>query len=286
MRSGGPHAGQPPPAKIHENMQSPQAATVPIFRVLMRFWLPIRPGGLPYAGAVSHALWHFPYVFAASHAIPRPPIHRPSPHTVSRFPHTATRLMHFPIRFGRSPQSGHLPIRFPRIHHTIRKLQGIRPQIRRDQRPAPQIHAPAKSRKSYGPATGGGAGISCMCAYACTAMGISARTRAPSRPWSYLHGHAHACTVMRIPARPWRASPPAETSDQFHKLHINTVTQIPCGCVQPVVVTSRRSGNSWGRLARGFWSSGKGVGAEFGSHIFIFVSNRAPCSQNYFQRYQ
>ena len=52
MRSGGPHAGPPPPAKIHENMQSPQAATVPIFRVLMRFWLPIRPGGLPYAGAV------------------------------------------------------------------------------------------------------------------------------------------------------------------------------------------------------------------------------------------
>ena len=39
-----------------------------------------------------------------------------------------------------------------------------------------------------------------MCAYACTAMGISARTRAPSRPWSYLHGHARTFTVMRTPA--------------------------------------------------------------------------------------
>ena len=60
-------------------MQSPQAATVPIFRVLMRFWLPIRPGGLPYAGAVPmpsafpHTFWQIPtgrpsppYVFRGS----------------------------------------------------------------------------------------------------------------------------------------------------------------------------------------------------------------------------
>ena len=97
VRSGGVRALAEPPAvaKICKVRRSRQVC----------HWgrLPMRSGGLPYAGAVSHALWHFPYVFAASHAIPRPPIHRPSPHTVSRFPHTATRLMHFPIRFGRSP---------------------------------------------------------------------------------------------------------------------------------------------------------------------------------------
>ena len=86
MRPGGPHAGPPPPAKIHENVQSPQAATVPIFRVLVRFWLPMRPGGLPYAGAVP-----MPDAF---------------PHTFSAVPHT-----------------GHLPIRFQRIPHTIHRLQ-------------------------------------------------------------------------------------------------------------------------------------------------------------------
>ena len=98
--------------------------------------------------------------------------------------------------------------------------------------------------------------------------------------------HASDPHTGHILTQPQSDYAPAETSDRFHKLHINTVTQIPCGCVQPVVVTSRRSGNSWGRLARGFWSSGKSVGAEFGSHIFIFVSNLASYSQNYFQRYQ
>ena len=86
MRSGGPHAEPPPPASI--------------FRFFMRLSFPMRFRGLP--------------------------THGPPPHTVSRFPHTTTRLTHFPIRF-------------PRIHHTIRKLQRIRPQTRRDQRPAPQI---------------------------------------------------------------------------------------------------------------------------------------------------
>ena len=95
MRSGGPHAEPPPPASI--------------FRFFMRLSFPMRFRGLP--------------------------THGPPPHTVSRFPHTATRLTHFPIRF-------------PRIHHTIRKLQRIRPQIRRDQRPAPQIRHPPVSTNS------------------------------------------------------------------------------------------------------------------------------------------
>ena len=86
--------------------------------------------------------------------IPRPPTHRPSPHMVSRFPHTATRLTHFSIRFHRSSQAGHLPIRFPRIHHTIHRLQRIRPQIQRDQRPVSANHQPIPSRKFTEPATG------------------------------------------------------------------------------------------------------------------------------------
>ena len=85
MRSGGHHAEPPPPASI--------------FRFFMRLSFPMRFRGLP--------------------------THGPPPHTVSRFPHTTTRLTHFPIRF-------------PRIHHTIRKLQRIRPQIQRDQRFRPR----------------------------------------------------------------------------------------------------------------------------------------------------
>ena len=98
--------------------------------------------------------------------------------------------------------------------------------------------------------------------------------------------HASDPHTDHILMQPQSDHAPVETSDRFHKLHINTVTQIPCGCVQPVAVASQRSGDSWGRLARGFWPSGKSVGAEFGSHIFIFVSNRISCSQNYFQWHQ
>ena len=54
-----------PPA-IHKKIASPQAAAVPIFRVLMRFWLPMRPGGLPYAGAVPMPD-AFPHTFSADH---------------------------------------------------------------------------------------------------------------------------------------------------------------------------------------------------------------------------
>ena len=154
MRSGGPHAEPPPPASI--------------FRFFMRLSFPMRFRGLP--------------------------THGPPPHTVSRFPHTTTRLTHFPIRF-------------PRIHHTIRKLQRIRPQTRRDQRPASQIPnqscptdpldlrhisanpAPTKSRKSYRPAAGGGAGT-----YTRTAMGMYAHICTMvilARPCARLHGHGH-----------------------------------------------------------------------------------------------
>ena len=64
IQSGGPHAGPSPPAKIHENPQSPQAAVCFHILFFMRFLFPIRPGGLPYAGAVSHVLWHFPCLVA------------------------------------------------------------------------------------------------------------------------------------------------------------------------------------------------------------------------------
>ena len=85
MRSGGPHAEPSPPASI--------------FRFFMRLSFPMRFRGLP--------------------------THGPPPHTASRFPHTTTRLTHFPICF-------------PRIHHTIHKLQRIRPQIQRDRRFRPR----------------------------------------------------------------------------------------------------------------------------------------------------
>ena len=100
--------------------------------------LPIRFRGLPYDSAASNTQAAF--------------------HTVSRFPHTTTRLTHFPIRF-------------PRIHHTIRKLQGIRPQIRRGQLPGVALAPPA-----------------CMRASARTRA--PACMRAPSRVWAHLHGRA------------------------------------------------------------------------------------------------
>ena len=76
MRSGGPHAEPPPPASI--------------FRFFMRLSFPMRFRGLP--------------------------THGPPPHTVSRFPHTTTRLTYFPICHGRSPIARPSP-------HTIHKLQ-------------------------------------------------------------------------------------------------------------------------------------------------------------------
>ena len=153
MRSGGLHAEPPPPASI--------------FRFFMRLSFPMRFRGLP--------------------------THGPPPHTVSRFPHTTTRLTHFSIRF-------------PRIHHTIHKLQRIRLQIRRDQRPAPQTpnqscptdtlnlryspanQAPAKSSKSHMPATGGGA--------VTTGAHIHGHARTFTAMFTPAHGCAHTCTAM------------------------------------------------------------------------------------------
>ena len=143
MRSGSPHAGPPPPAKIHENVQSPQAALVPIFRVLMRFWLPIRPGGLPiyrrrfpclvafpirFRGlpcdsTASHTQAIFPYGIVVSpynympdafpHTLHQISIGRPSPHTVSADPHTIHKLQKSDFNFGetsvRSPQTPNQP---------------------------------------------------------------------------------------------------------------------------------------------------------------------------------
>ena len=91
--------------------------------------------------------------------------------------------------------------------YTTAKLQQIRLQIQRDQRPAPQIpnqsyptdilnlryspanQAPAKSSKYYMPATWGGASTSC--AYVFTAMVTLPRARA--RPW-------HPGTLLPRPA--------------------------------------------------------------------------------------
>ena len=202
-------------------------------------------------------LWHFPIRFrgfpcdsAASHT-------QAASHTVSRFPHTTTRLTHFPIRFSRSPQAGHLPIRFPRIHHTIRKLQGIRPQIQRDQRPAPQIPnqscptdpldlrhisanpAPTKSRKSYRPAAGGGAGT-----YARTAMGMYAHICTMvilARPCARLHGHGH---IPSPRSSRFRARFRRDQRGRFTRIHTNQLTQIP-------------TSNDWGA-----WASGYGVASR------------------------
>ena len=120
----------------------------------------------------------------------------------------------FPIRFGRSPQVGHLPIRFPRIRHTIHKLQRIRPQTRRDQRvqfhrsptnPVKQTSRTCvtiqqiKNQPVPANATdlrlGGGAVTSCAhvhChahghGHARTFKGTRTAKRTPSR--AYLHGH-------------------------------------------------------------------------------------------------
>ena len=88
-------------------MQSPQAATVPIFRVLMRFWLPIRPGGLPMCRR------RFPYHMAF------PIRFRGSPMRFCGLPHTGYLLIGFVV----SPY-GHTPDEFP---HTFWQIPTGRP---------------------------------------------------------------------------------------------------------------------------------------------------------------
>ena len=66
-----------------------------------------------------------------------------------------------------------------------------------------------KSRKSPEPATGGGAGTSCMYARTFTGMRALARTRAPSLVCSHLHGHGRmpvetvSGSRTVVTARPW-----------------------------------------------------------------------------------
>ena len=173
MRSGGPHAGPPPPAKIHENMQSPQAATVPTFRVLMRFWLPIRPGGLPYAGAVP-----MPDTF---------------PHTFSRPPHATTRLHISPYVLRGSP----IPL-----------SSSINPT------PIPPRPAHRASTNAQP-----------------TNQSISANLRK-----SRIHTSPTRKSTT-TPARPWRASNPAETGGRSTQMRI-----------RPTYSNSlRRRGGAWAR---------------------------------------
>ena len=54
------------------------------------------PAPFPMSCGISHTFSRLPMRFCG---LP----HRPFPHTVSRFSHTATRLTHLPIHRGRSP---------------------------------------------------------------------------------------------------------------------------------------------------------------------------------------
>ena len=106
MRSGGPHAGPPPPAKIHENMQSPQAGAVPM------------PDAFPHTfSAVPHT-GHLPIRF-------------------QRIPHTAHKLQKIRLQSRRDQHSGlHIsPTNRPQItQHTSAPARPWRAHSRRDQR--------------------------------------------------------------------------------------------------------------------------------------------------------
>ena len=165
-------------------MQSPQAATVPIFWVLMRFWLPIRPGGLPYAGAV-------PMPGAFPHTFWQIPTGRLSPHTFS-----AGSAIQSASSKESDPKSGETSVR-------LRKSPtNPTPTDTLNLRYISANQAPAKSRKSYRPATGGGAGTSCTYARACK---YALHLHGHARTCTYAHTcmYAHTFTAMRAPARPW-----------------------------------------------------------------------------------
>ena len=166
-----PHAEPPPPASI--------------FRFFMRLSFPMRFRDLS--------------------------THGPPPHTVSRFPHTTTRLTYFPICHGRSPIARPSP-------HTIHKLQKsdfhfgeISGSSSTDPQPTPSSKHPGPALPSSKPSANrfkqitwlqstqnkhrpvpanhtclrlGGAVTSCARIPARTAMAM----RASSRPCSYLYG--------------------------------------------------------------------------------------------------
>ena len=161
-------------------MQSPQAATVPIFWVLMRFWLPIRPGGFPYAGAV-------PMPDAFPHTFWQIPTGRLSPHTFSADPPYNPQAPKNPTPNPERPATG------PANPQPIMHNRFPEPAL-----PASTNQAPIRAAKSYGPARGGGwrRHLLYVCAHlhvharACTAMGIFARACVR------LHGHARTFTAM------------------------------------------------------------------------------------------
>ena len=230
MRSGGPHAEPPPPASI--------------FRFFMRLSFPMRFRGLP--------------------------THGPPPHTVSRFPHTTTRLTYFPICHGRSPIARPSP-------HTIHKLQKSDfhfGEISGSSSTNPNQPCQANTldlrylfSKSHAnqvtqilhTCDGGGAGT-----YARTATGMYAHICTMvilARPCARLHGHGHTFTGMRtrtakcihsrVCAHGHGASHFTETSVRRRRSPTNPAKQTSRTCVtSPRIYASNLSTQKpWGAWA-------------------------------------
>ena len=213
----------------------------------------------PCAGAGSHIPWHFPYVFAAPHAILRPSTQAISPygiavppygHTPDASPHTPHQISRqIPIGRPFSHSHGRSPIARP-SPHTIHNLLKVglsfdetsgssstnpnqpRQADTRDLRYNPANQAPASSSKCYRPATGGG----------CRHL---LRVRSCAHFHGHMHGHGHTCTGMctakRIHARSLTRTPSQacaylhghgasqfdETSVRRNKSPTNPVKQTP-----------------------------------------------------------
>ena len=227
--------------KFIKNLQSPQAAhrsNVSGFDVI--FGSPYGLAASPYAGAVSHVLWYFPYVFvappcdsAASHAghIPIGFAASPYGHTPAASPHTSRQI---PI--GR-PFS-HTPRQIPHsqaISPYDPQAPKIRLQIRRDQRSGSTNPQPTLTSKHPEPALPSSKPIpnrfqqitrvtvqqtnlqQVHANHTCLRLGgtVTSCVRTPSR--AYLHGHAFD-----------------ETSVRLEQIYASSLpTQIPCGCVTP-----------------------------------------------------
>ena len=146
---------------------------------------------------------------APSHAVWRPPIHRGFPHTFLRLPHAATRLMHLPIRHGRSPiarPSPHTIYNHFKIGFSLDETSGSSPAnpqpIPPSKRPEPASQStqikPNRPRQILQTCDWG---VPSPPVCACTAMVMLAR--ACVRPWSRAHlqgharghGHTFTCTA-------------------------------------------------------------------------------------------
>ena len=166
--------------------QAPHAVRRPPCRAAAsRFHIPVF-----HATFVPHAVPRPPHTWAAS---PYGIAVSPYNHTPDAFPHTSQQI---PIGWS----SPHM---VSAIHHTIRKLQRIRPQTRRDQRsgsanpqpiqlsnryPEPALHlqqiqAPAKFTANHY--------MTCNWGWRWHLLHVCA----------HLHGYAHTFTAMLIPAR-------------------------------------------------------------------------------------